>query len=33
MIHPALSENRLLFNIGHLEQNIFRSNGGRLCLV
>jgi hypothetical protein len=28
MLHPALTENRLLFNIGHLEENIFRSNGG-----
>ena len=28
MLHPALTENRLLFNIGHLEKNIFRSNGG-----
>lgn len=28
MIHPALTEDRLLFNIRHLEKNIFRSNGG-----
>jgi hypothetical protein len=23
MLHPALTENRLLFNIGHFEKNIF----------
>jgi hypothetical protein len=33
MIHPALTEDRLLFNIGHIEKNIFRSNGGPVMLV